>query len=132
MVSTGAERRIVERGPVGPIRVSFRAPERRRGVLGGLRCRTVTEPGHLVDLSVSGAGVVVREIQGLPLRSRVEICHDDLVAAGIVRRMAARVDGRVLYGVDFTSLDPGMRKFLFDHVEARRPAALEKRWTRAK
>ena len=126
MVTPGIERRIAERGAVGPIRVSFRAPERRRSILGGLRCRTVTEPGYLVDLSVSGAGVVVREIRGLPLRSQVEICHDDAVAKGVIRRMVARVDGRVLYGVDFTSLDPGMREFLFDHVAARRPASVER------
>ena len=87
----------------------------------------MTEPGYLVDLSVSGAGVVVREIRGLPLRSQVEICHDDAVAKGVIRRMVARVDGRVLYGVDFTSLDPGMREFLFDHVAARRPASVERR-----
>lgn len=131
MVTPGIERRIAERGAVGPILVSFRAPERRSSILGGLRSRTVTESGYLVNLSVSGAAVVVREIKGLPLRSRVEICHEGVVATAVVRRMVARVDGRVLYGVDFTSLDPGMRDFVFDHVEARRPSSLEKRWTRA-
>ncbi len=131
MGSHSVERRISGRGPVGPIPVQFRAPERGRGLTGGTRIRTVTEPGYIVDLSVSGAGVVVREIRGLPLRTNVEICHEGLVAAASVRRIVPRDDGRVLYGVDFTSLDPGIRDYLFGFIEARRPDALEQRWTRA-
>lgn len=131
MASHGVERRIAERGPVGPIRVELRATERRKGLLGGVKARVVTEPAYIVDLSVSGAAVVVRRLEGLPVRAPVEVLHEGHVASGVVRRWVERDDGRVLYGIDFTSMDPGMRSFLFDVVRARRPAGLERQWLQA-
>jgi hypothetical protein len=130
MASKGVERRIAERGPVGPIPIQFRATERRKGLL-GVKARVVTESAHMVDLSVSGAGVVVRRIEGLSVKSPVELHHDGQVAVGVVRRCVERDDDRVMYGVDFTSMDPGMRQFLFHVVEARRPGDLERQWLQA-
>lgn len=131
MASSGVERRIAERGPVGPIPVTFRAAERTRGLLGGVRKAVVSEPGYIVDLSVSGAGVITRMIEGLTVKSPVELTHEEHVASAVVKRLVARDDGRVLYGVDFTSMDPGMREFLFSYVEARRPGNLEQHWLHA-
>jgi hypothetical protein len=131
MASNGVERRIAERGPVGPIPVTFRATERSRGLLGGLRSAVITEPAYIVDLSVSGTGVVVREVSGLVVKSPVELSHEGHVATASVRRIVPRDDGRVMYGLDFTSMDPGMREFLFSQVEARRPGDLERQWLQA-
>ncbi len=131
MASNGVERRIAERGPVGPIPVTFRATERSRGLFGGLRSVVVAEQAYIVDLSVSGTGVVVREIAGLVVKSPVELSHEGHVATASVRRIVARDDGRVMYGLDFTSMDPGMREFLFSQVEARRPGDLERQWLQA-
>jgi hypothetical protein len=130
MASKGVERRIAERGPVGPIPIQLRATERRKGVL-GVKSKVVTESAHLVDLSVSGAGVIVRRIEGLPIKAPVELLHEGHVATGTVRRIVERDDHRVMYGVDFTSMDPGMREFLFHVVEARRPDDLERHWLQA-
>lgn len=130
MSSKGVERRIAERGPVGPIPIQFRATERRKGLL-GVKARVVTESGHIVDLSVSGTGVVVRRIEGLPVKAPVELLHEGHVATGVVRRCVERDDGRVMYGIDFTSMDPGMRQFLFHVVETRRPGDLERQWLQA-
>lgn len=131
MASNGFERRIAERGPVGPIPVTFRATERTRGLLGGLRSSVVTEQAYIVDLSVSGCGIVVREIAGLVVKSRVEVSHDDQLVTAVVKRIVPRDDGRVMYGVDFTTMDPGMRDFLFSYVESRRPGDLERQWLQA-
>lgn len=130
MASKGVERRIAERGPVGPIPIQLRATERRKGVL-GVKSKVVTVPAHIVDLSVSGTGVLVRRIEGLPIKAPVELLHDGCVATGTVRRIVERDSGRVVYGVDFTSMDPGMRQFLFHVVEARRPEDLERHWLQA-
>ena len=131
MESNGVERRIAERGPVGPIPVTFRATERRRGLLGGVRSSVVTESAFIVDLSVSGAGVMIRAIEGLIVRSPIEVSHDGHVATAVVKRIVPRDDGRMMYGVDFSSMDPGMREFLFSCVEARRPGDLERQWLQA-
>ena len=130
MASKGVERRIAERGPVGPIPIQFRATEHRKGLL-GVKSRVVTEAAYIVDLSVSGTGVLVRRIEGLPIKAAVELLHDGHVATGSVRRCDDRGDGRVVYGIDFTSMDPGMRQFLFHVVEARRPGDLERQWLQA-
>lgn len=132
MGSSGFERRIAGRGPVGPIPVTLHATERSKGRLGGTRVVKVHEPAWITDLSVSGAGVVVREIQGLVVRSPVELQHEELHAETVVRRIVQRDDGRVQYGLDFTAMDPGMREFLFGFVEARRPADLEQQWLNAR
>lgn len=132
MASHGMERRIAQRGPVGPIAIRLRATERRRGKLGGLRSTVVTESAWIVDLSVSGAGVLVRSIEGLGVKSPVELIHDEHVATATVRRVVPQPDGQVLYGVDFTSLDPEMRVLLFSQVEARRPGDLEAQWLNAR
>jgi hypothetical protein len=131
MATNGVERRIAGRGPVGPIPVTFRATERSRGLLGGVRSSVVVEPAYIVDLSVSGAGVVVRSIEGLVVKSPVELTHQGHLATAVVKRLVARDDGRIMYGVDFTSMDPGMREFLFSFVEARRPGDLERQWLQA-
>lgn len=132
MASHGVERRIAGRGPTEPISVTLHATERSPGRLGGTRVRKVAESAHIVDLSVSGAGVVCRPIQGLVVRSVVELHHGELVAVAAVRRIVERDDGRVVYGVDFVQMDPGMREFLFGLVERRRPDGLEQSWTKAR
>lgn len=132
MSSHGFERRIAGRGPVGPIPVTVHATERRKGRLGGTRVVKVHEQGWIMDLSVSGAGVVVRRIEGVVVRSPVELQHQDLRAETVVRRIVPREDGRVLYGLDFTAMDPGMREFLFSYVAARRPDDLEQHWLNAR
>lgn len=131
MASHGVERRIAERGPVGPIPVTLVATEARKGLLGGVKRSVVHESAHIVDLSVSGAAVVARTIEGLTLRAAVELHHGGGVARAVVKRLVPRDDGRTLYGLDFTSLDPTMRQELFAMVEGRRPEDLEWRWLQA-
>jgi hypothetical protein len=132
MESHRFERRISGRGAVAPLPVTLRATERSRGMLGGLRRSTVEVQAHVVDLSVSGAAVIVREIQGLVVRSPVELCHDGHVVSCTVKRIVPRDDGRVVYGVDFGAMDPAMRDFLFALVEGRRPGDLEQHWLQAR
>jgi hypothetical protein len=132
MASHGVERRIAGRGPTEPIAVTLHATERSAGRLGGTRTKKVAEPAYIVDLSVSGAGVVYRSIEGLVVRSVVELRHGELTAVAAVRRVVERDDGRVVYGVDFIEMDPAMREFLFGLVERRRPDGLEASWTNAR
>lgn len=131
-MASNVERRIAERGPVGPLPVTLRATERSRGLLGGLRSVKVAEPAYIVDLSVAGAGVVTREIQGVLVRSPVELSLDGYSATAVVRRIVARDDGRVMYGLDFTSMEPGMRELLYSQVAARRPGDVEQHWLKAR
>lgn len=132
MASHGVERRIAGRGPVEPIAVTLHAIERTSGRLGGTRTRKVAEPAYIVDLSVSGAAVVCRSIEGLVVRGTVELHQGDLHAVATVRRIVALEDGRVVYGLDFVDMDPAMREFLFALVERRRPDGLEQSWTTAR
>jgi hypothetical protein len=132
MASHGVERRIAGRGPVEPIAVTLHATERSSGRLGGTRSKKVAESAFIVDLSVSGAGVVCRSIDGLAVRSVVELRLGELAATAAVRRIVERDDGRVVYGVDFVDMDPGMRELLFGLVERRRPDGLEESWTNAR
>lgn len=132
MASHGVERRIAGRGPVEPIAVTLHATERSSGRLGGTRTKKVAEPAYIVDLSVSGAAVVCRSIDGLVVRSTVELHHGDLHTVAAVRRIVPREDGRVVYGLDFVDMDPAMREFLFGLVERRRPEGLEQSWTNAR
>ena len=111
--------------------MTLRATEARKGVLGGIKRTQVDEPAHIVDLSVSGAAVVARTIEGVTPRSAVELHHGDAVALAQVRRVVPRDDGRSVYGLDFTSMDPAMRQELFAMVEGRRPGDLERRWLQA-
>lgn len=131
MAPHGVERRIAERGPVGPIPVTLVATEARRGLLGGVRRTVVHESAHIVDLSVSGAAVVARTIDGVTLRAAVELHDGGAAARAVVKRLVLRDDGRTLYGLDFTSMDPAMRQELFAMVAGRRPDDLERRWLQA-
>jgi hypothetical protein len=126
------ERRIAERGPVGPLPVTLRATERSRGLLGGIRSVKIAEPAYIVDLSVAGAGVVTREIEGLLVRATVELSAGGYSATAVVRRIVARDDGRAMYGLDFTSMEPGMRELLYSQVAARRPGDVEQHWLNAR
>lgn len=130
-MASNVERRIVERGFVEPIPVTLRATERSRGLLGGVRAVKVSEPGFIVDLSVAGAGIVTREIAGLMVRSVVEVSHEGHSATAVVRRVVRRDDGRAMYGVDFSTMDPAMRELLYSLIEARRPGDVEQRWLRS-
>lgn len=132
MASHGVERRIAGRGPTEPIAVTLHATERSPGRLGGTRTKKVAEPAYIVDLSVSGAGVVCRSIEGLAVRSLVELRSGEMSAVAAVRRIVQREDGRVVYGVDFVEMDPSMRELLFGLVERRRPDGLEESWTNAR
>ncbi len=131
MATHERERRIAERGAVGPVALRMTATERTRGLLGGIKRVEVTEPAYLVDLSVSGAGIIARAIEGLVVRSPVELTHDGRSARGVVRRMVPREDGRVMYGIDFTTMDPEMRVELFSLIASRRPGDLEQIWLHA-
>ncbi len=111
--------------------MQMKATERQRGLLGGIKRVEVSEPAYLVDLSVSGAGVIARAIEGLVVRSAVELSHDGRTARGVVRRMVPRDDGRVMYGIDFTVMDPEMRIELFSMIASRRPGDLEEIWIHA-
>ena len=44
MASRGVERRIAERGPVGPIPIQLRATERRKGLLDGVVHNPIVVP----------------------------------------------------------------------------------------
>ena len=132
MASNGFERRIAGRGPVGPIPVTFRATERSRGLLGGLRSVGGARAGlHRRPVGVGLPGSSCVRSQGLVVKSPVELSHDGQLADRGGEADRARDDGRIMYGVDFTSMDPGMRDFLFSFVEARRPGDLERQWLQA-
>lgn len=108
--------------------MTLRATERRKGRLGGVKSKVVEEPAYMVDLSVTGAGVVARQIEGLVIRAPVEFDYAGHTALAVVRRIAPRADGRVHYGLDFASLDPELRDVLFSMVEERRPEGIDSHW----
>lgn len=86
----------------------------------------------MVDLSVTGAGVVARSIEGLVIRAPVEFDYAGHTALAVVRRIAPRADGRVHYGLDFASIDPELRDILFSMVEERRPEGVDSHWLRGR
>jgi len=85
----------------------------------------------VLDLSVSGALVLVQGGEVLTPGSPVEIELDGDVGLCRIRRSQVHPDGLVAYGVQFASLDPRLTSRIADLVADDR-RVLDERWRTAR
>jgi hypothetical protein len=128
MATSAYERRIGGRTPVGQAQITIVVTERARRRFGGVGSRVVEAGAFLMDVSVTGAGIIAPAVEGVGLRAPMTLRANGRETRAVVRRMEGLDDGRVFYGVDFTALDPAMREYLFGLLEQQRPPGLEEYW----
>jgi hypothetical protein len=128
MATSAYERRIGGRAPVGPVEITIVVTERARRRLGGVRARLVEAGAFLMDVSVTGAGIIAPAVEGVGLLAPLTLRASGRETRAVVRRLERLDDGRVFYGVDFPALDPAMREYLFSLLEQQRPSGLEEYW----
>ena len=119
------ERRLGHRQQVEPVDVSLVWRSRVTGRFGRVRTETARIAAVIVELSVSGAGVVAPAVDGLGVGSSVRLERVGYGAAAVVRRVVPREDSRLWYGVHFTTLDSQMRQFLFRLISTGRPGEID-------
>jgi hypothetical protein len=102
-------------------------PQRRRRLR---RCGPVENRAQVVNLSVTGAMMVVWNAMELTPGALVDIGLDGATGQCRIRRIAARDQGAIAYGVQFTYLDAELLSVVENHVD--RDPTLEDRWHHAR
>ncbi len=92
-------------------------------------------PEHVVaiveDVSATGARVHVSGGPQLRPGRKVVVGHGDARGTVTVKRTEELADGSFHYGVEFGTLDPGLRDLLLSALDRKRPSDLEDLWKRA-
>jgi len=112
MASSAIERRIGRRFDAPRNRISWRVDRPIRGVP-WLRRRS--EVGLLVNVSVSGAGVLAPDCMDLQPGSRVTIGFEGATGQVIVRRISSCGDeSQNLYGIEFAEPGSPLTSLVYD------------------
>mgnify|MGYP006340333017 CR=1 FL=1 len=90
----GAERRLGKRQRMPPIEVTLVAETRVAGRFGKVRTGTTRTTVHLVDLSVTGAGLVGPIIDGVDVGSSVRLERDGYGSGAVIRRIVPDGESR--------------------------------------
>lgn len=125
------DRRIGERIAIEPIDVAWVvSPTRSTGLFRRRSAEPVEEPGRVVDISVTGAGIEGPDHPDLVPRSTATVTF----AGGgsvvrIRRKVATGRPGVAFYGVELEELDPALREAFYAALGKGRPG--ENAWRRA-
>lgn len=94
--------------------------------------RPVAPPvAEVIDLSVSGARVVVAELEPMAAGVTVGIGLDGNAGTAAVRRVDASTPGTSVYGIEFKQLDPALRRRI-DEILTSDRGELAEQWQRAR
>ncbi len=128
---TPRDRRIGERIQIEPIEIGWIVSGTRSSGL--LRRRSngpVEEPGRVVDISVTGAGIEGPDHPDLVPRSKASVAFEGGVSVVRIRRkVATGTPGVAFYGVELEELDPALREAFYSALGKGRPG--ENAWRRA-
>ncbi len=128
MEAPASNRRIGERMTTPTLSITWRVPRKTR-----FRTKVVDEPVQVANASATGAALVAPTVEGLVLRSLVELnVGGRAVTAKIVRDEPTPIVGMTCYGVQFTDPDPSIIEFLLAQGgSADDRDELERLWRRA-
>jgi hypothetical protein len=125
------DRRIGERIAIEPIEVAWLlASTRSSGLLRRRTSEAVEEPGRVVDISVTGAGIEGPDHPDLVPRSIASVTFEGGVSVVRIRRKVATTrPGVAFYGVELEELDERLREAFYSALGRGRPG--ENSWRRS-
>lgn len=105
----------------------------RRGLIARLRDPARQQWGQVVDLSVSGAGIIAPRAEHLRRGSMLTVEAGGFKGMVAIHRIADTDDpGSAMYGISFVDFPPAFTDFVYSVLEAVRPAGLRDIWQRSR
>jgi len=128
------QHRLGERAAVEGLWVGWHLDRQdQRGYLERRRHPVEQQWGLVVDLSVSGAGIVAPVSHQIAIGSMIDIEAGGFRGLVAVHRIAETDDPETrVYGVSFVDFPPAFTDFVYGWLAAGRPAGLQELWQRSR